>query len=176
MKTLDLLRFLLLNLSVVFSAGLLFVNVYNSVVDAANWGSHLPNSVEAARAYFKAADPGTFFRIASPLSQVIALGALIACWNCGPTMRALCGLALTAAVASDVMTFAYFYPRNDVLFHRPLQGSMDAVRSAVTQWSAMNWVRSATVAVGVLMALASLTTFARTIGVDVRHVARQATA
>jgi len=71
------LRTTVLALAVTFAAGLLFVNVYNSVVDATHWGSNVPVSIESARAYFKAATPGTFFRVASPLNQILALAALL---------------------------------------------------------------------------------------------------
>ena len=69
MKTLVIARNLCLSLSVTFAAGLLFVNVYNSLVDAPNWGHSLPGSIEAARSYYSAADPGSFFRVFSPLNQ-----------------------------------------------------------------------------------------------------------
>jgi len=161
MKTIDSNRFVLLTLSLVFAAGLLFVNVYNSVVDAANWGSTLPNSIEAARAYFKNADPGTFYRVASPLNQLICLVALVLCWKVSPRLRLLCGIALALAVANDMFTFAYFFPRNAVLFEQPIAGNMDAIRSAASEWITMNWVRSASVAVNVVVAAMALATFLR---------------
>ncbi|MBV6457660.1 MAG: hypothetical protein HONBIEJF_00777 [Fimbriimonadaceae bacterium] len=161
MKTIDTTRFFLLTLSLVFAAGLLFVNIYNSVVDAANWGSLVPNSIEAARAYYKNADPGTFYRIASPLNQLIGLLALVFCWKLGPRMRLLCGIALAVAVANDMFTFAYFFPRNAVLFEQPVAGNLDAIRHTASEWIAMNWVRSATVAVNVGVSVVALATFLR---------------
>lgn len=161
MKTIDTTRFVLLTLSIVFAAGLLFVNVYNSVVDAANWGSLAPGSIEAARNYFKNADPGTFYRIASPVNQLICLLSLVFCWKVSPRLRLLCAVALAVAVANDMFTFAYFFPRNAVLFEQPIAGNLDAIRNAASEWIAMNWVRSATVAVNVGIAVMALTTFLR---------------
>ena len=151
MTTQDSLRVALLTLAITFAAGLLFVNVYNSVVDVPNWSS----SIQAARAYFESATPGTFFRVASPVNQGIALVALILCWRVDSSLRYWCLAGLGLAVAGDMLTMSYFYPRNAILF----QGSAtdgDAVRQALSQWATMNWVRSVGVGLNVLVNFGAL--------------------
>jgi len=155
LKTLGVARKLCLSLSVTFAAGLLFVNVYNSIVDAPNWGHSLPASIEAARSYYSAANPGTFFRIISPLNQAIAVLGLVLCWKTSPRVRLFCGLALVVTVSMDVLTFGYFYPRNAVLFASPVTDP-STIRLAHAQWTAMNWVRSAVIALNLVLAFAAL--------------------
>jgi len=155
MKTLGAVRNLCLALSVTFAAGLLFVNVYNSVVDAPNWGHSLPASMEAARSYYSAANPGNFFRVVSPLNQVFALLSLLLCWKASPRVRLFCGLALVVTVSLDVLTFGYFYPRNAIMFTSPIT-DLGAIRLAYAQWTAMNWVRSAGIALNLGFAFAAL--------------------
>jgi hypothetical protein len=133
-----MIRSILLAATATTAAGLLFVNIYNSVVDAPNWGANLPHSIETARAYFAAANPGTFYRIASPLNQVLAFIALILSWR---NNRYVAVSLLLSAILADILTFGYFYPRNDVMFVNPVNES--AVRIAWEQWSTMNWVRTA---------------------------------
>ena len=41
-------------LSISIASGILFVNLYTSLIDAKSWGSDIPNSIAAAREYFKA--------------------------------------------------------------------------------------------------------------------------
>ncbi|HTE29652.1 MAG TPA: hypothetical protein VK666_04710 [Chryseolinea sp.] len=147
-----MIRLILLGLYVAIVAGLLFVNLYNSLVDAPNWGADMPNSLLAARHYFTVANPGHFFRIFSPINQVLALIAVIVCWKFG-NVRYLAIGSLVLAVAADLLTFAYFYPRNEIIFTAPIETSMDTIRLAWEQWSAMNWVRSAMCAVNVVLAL-----------------------
>ena len=137
-----MIRKLLLMFAVSFAAGLLFVNIYTSVVDAPNWGRDIPASLMAAREYFKVANPGTFFRIFSPVNQIITLLALVVCWRASMQVRIFCALALGCAILADVMTFAFFYPRNEVLFVAPIDANLEAVRSAWSQWSSVNWIRS----------------------------------
>lgn len=156
MKTLDTARHLAVALSVTFAAGLLFTNVYNSVVDAHSWGHALPGSIQTARDYFSSRDPGDFYRFASPINQLISLVALALCWKAGGRVRAFCAAALVLAVLSDMFTFAYFYPRNHIMFEAPLQAGFDAVRRAQSEWAAMNWVRSAGVALNLVMAFGGL--------------------
>ena len=148
-------RIILLSLSAATTAGLLFVNVYNSVVDAANWNAALPDSIIAAREYFKVASPGTFFRIVSPAGQILALVTVIACWNYG-RLRYIALGTLLLAVFADALTFGYFYPRLDIMFTAPLESNGEGIRHAVEQWSSMNWFRSAMCAVNTFLAFTTL--------------------
>ena len=141
------LRKLSLALAISLAAGLLFVNIYTSVVDARNWGANIPASIQTARDYFKTANPGAFFRIFSPANQAAGLLALVLCWRAGKKVRIYCAIALVCAVVLDLFTFAYFYPRNDIMFKSPIDTNLDAIKAAWEQWSAMNWLRSAVCAV-----------------------------
>src|SRR5258708_38902003 len=147
----NFMRKLILILTAIFATGLLFVNVYSSVVDARNWGSDIPNSLMAARAYMSVTNPGNFFRVVSPMSQVIALLALIICWRAGTRVRVYCAIALVLAVSVDLLTFAYFYPRNDIMFVAPLNPDTEVLKTAWTGWTTVNWLRSGILAVQVII-------------------------
>lgn len=151
-----MIRLIFLGLFSITASGLLFVNLYNSLVDAPNWGVDLPNSLQAARQYFTAHNPGDFYRVFSPLNQVLALIAVIVCWKAGRD-RYIALAALAFAIIADVFTFGYFYPRNEIMFVASLEAGADAARQAWEQWSAMNWVRSAICAVTATLALIQLT-------------------
>lgn len=150
-----MIRYVILGLSAAVAAGLLFVNVYNSVVDAANWTSALPNSVVAAREYFTVANPGHFYRMVSPFNQVLALSAMLLVWK-NPRARYLALASLVLAVSADIFTFGYFYPRNEILFTGPLTSNIDTLRLAADQWATMNWVRSFVCATNAILAFAIL--------------------
>jgi hypothetical protein len=152
-----MIRTVILGLSAATAAGLLFVNVYNSVIDAANWSSALPNSVLAAREYFSVANPGHFFRMVSPFNQILALVAVLLCWKHGRA-RYMALASLVLAVAADIFTFGYFYPRNEILFTGPLTNNVDTLRLAAEQWTSMNWFRSAMCATNTILAFTILIT------------------
>jgi hypothetical protein len=152
-----MIRLILLGLSAATAAGILFVNLYNSIIDAPNWGADLPNSLLAARQYFTVVNPGDFFRIISPINQVLALIAVIVCWKFGRERYIAIG-SLVLAILADVLTFGYFYPRNEILFVAPIEASMDTIRLAWEQWSTMNWFRSAMCAMNAVLALTVLVT------------------
>ena len=147
-------RQVVLWLAVIVIGGMLGANVYTSAVDARNWGSNIPTSLNTARAYFSVVNPGSFFRIASPIAQVLALLALILCWDV-PGARLFAGIALAANVTGDLMTFAYFYPRNAIMFTNPMNAG--AAAHAWRGWTAMNHLRSAVVLAALLAELATLT-------------------
>ena len=58
--------------SIILASGLFFTNTYNSLIDARSWGSAIPHSIAVTREYYSHVNPGNFFRIFSPLNQVLA--------------------------------------------------------------------------------------------------------
>lgn len=146
-----MIRPILFGLSAATTSGLLFVNLYSSIVDAPNWGADIPNSIMDARKYFGVSNPGDFFRIFSPANQVLAVVAVILCWK---NNRYIALASLAAAILLDVMTFGYFYPRNEIMFLNAMDEN--AVRIAWQEWSAMNWFRSALCAVNATLAFVIL--------------------
>lgn len=149
-----ILRRTVMYLAITTLGCVLGANLYNSVVDAPNWGASIPESVVTTRRYFAVADPGTYFRVASPAAQVATLIALIVCWRVGGRVRVLAAGALALAVAGDVLTFGYFYPRNALLFD-PATSAV-ALARAWAEWSTMNYVRSAIVAAALICELSAL--------------------
>lgn len=145
---------IVLFLSITVASGILAANVYTSVVDAPSWGSNIPESLQTARDYFKSGNPGKFFRVASPLNQVLALIALVLFWKSVPSARMFLGIALGCYILTDAFTFAYFYPRNDIMF---VNGTDPALMSkAWSEWNAMNWLRSLIIFAGVCASFVSL--------------------
>lgn len=142
-------------ISIVFMTSVLSVNVYNSVVDTKNWGANIPDSILTARNYFTVANPGTFFRVASPLNQLFALAALVVCWKSGKRVRLYFGLAFLIAVLVEAMTFAFFFPRNEILFIGA-ESNVDVLTKAWSEWSRMNWVRNLLLAFGLVCSIKGL--------------------
>ncbi len=145
----------ILFLSLALASGLLFTNIYNSMIDAKLWGTDIPRSIETAREYLKAVNPGNFFRIFSPINQVLALVALVLFWKSSPTVRIYLGITLVLYVLSELFTFSYFYPRNDIMFKNSLT-DIDAIRKAWTGWNSMNRLRSFILFAGIIFSFMAL--------------------
>jgi len=140
---------IIISIGIVLASGLLFVNLYTSIVDVTSWGGDVPRSAQVAGEYFKNVNPGHFFRIFSPMNQLVGLLLLIVCWKLGKQARWLCAGALLAALVAESLTFMYFYPRNEIILGQGQDAA--AVAQAVKEWAAMNWVRSGLVLVEVLL-------------------------
>ncbi len=145
---------IILFLSIAVASGALFINVYNSVVDAASWGSHIPESIETARQYYSTVTPATFLRVFSPLNQLLGLLALILFWKTAPSVRKYLAIALAMYIITDVLTFGYFYPRIAIMFETGT--NVEVLTQAWQEWSAMNWMRSFIILVGVSLSALSL--------------------
>ncbi|HEY1869640.1 MAG TPA: DUF1772 domain-containing protein [Chitinophagaceae bacterium] len=151
-----MLKIIFLFASILVASGLLMTNMYNSIVDAKAWGYNIPASIQTTREYFKAVNPGNFFRIFSPLNQVLSLLVLILFWKSSSAIRLYLGLAFIFYVTADILTFAYFYPRNDILFKGAQLADVELLRTTSKQWVQMNWVRSSIVLIGVFFSFLAL--------------------
>jgi hypothetical protein len=92
----------------------------------------------------------------SPVNQVLGLLVLILFWKASSSIRLCLGAAFLLYLAADAMTFAYFYPRNDLLFKTATLTDTELLKRTVAEWSAMNWVRSLIVAAGVFFSCLSM--------------------
>jgi hypothetical protein len=150
------MKTIILFVSISIASGLLFVNIYTSLVDARSWGGDIPNSIATAREYFKTVSLGNFFRLVSPVNQVLGLLVLILFWKSAPSIRLCLGAALVLYILGDVFTFAYFYPRNDIMFKTAQLSDVDLLRKTVAEWSTMNWIRSLIILAGLFFSCISM--------------------
>lgn len=147
---------IILFLSITCMAGIAFANMYNSIVDTTSWIANVPSSVEVFRQYFQHINPGNFFRIFSPVNQLLALLAIIFFWKVSSRIRLFLIIAFLLAVLGDVITFVYFYPRNDMLMNLPIHGNTKKFTEILKQWRAMNWVRTLVLLIGLLFSFMGL--------------------
>src|ERR1700676_821661 len=154
------LRLLVVAIALVFSAMLLGTGVYQNVVDAPNYMG-APTSLEHARGFYHATNPGMFFRWLVPTTQLFLLLALVVNWKPAPDTRWKLGGALVFLVLTDMVTFRFHYPRNDILFVAPLTKSPEYYDQVVRQWAIGNYARVALILVSVALVLMSLFGFAR---------------
>lgn len=126
---------------------------YESVVMAPNYAANVPTSLEHAKEFFSVANPGNFFRVVAPLTQITLLITLVLNWRGAPERRWWIFAALLLAIATDVMTFSFHYPRNAILFTDPMHTSPDVLRTAAGEWLYGNYVRVALLLSGFLCAL-----------------------
>ena len=143
-------------LAVIGLGMLLGASAYESIVMAPNYAGRVPESLEHARGFFVASNPGMFFRVFAPATQVVLLLALVLNWQVKHVRWWLLG-ALVALVMTDVITFTFHYPRNALMFERPFdQVSVAQLQEAARQWGLGNYVRVALLAVAILGALRGL--------------------
>lgn len=141
---------LVLYASVAFSSGLFFTNIYNSIVNAANWESNIPTSIKATKDFFVVANPGTFFQLIDPTNLILIIVALIIFWKKSTSIRLYLGIALLCFITSMILTFTYFYPRNEIMFLSEQLPDPEILKIAASEWGRMNWIRSLIWLVGLI--------------------------
>jgi uncharacterized membrane protein len=153
------LRLLSAAIVLVVSGILLGACVYESVVLAPNLQG-APTSLEHARGFYHVTNPGVFFRVVSPATQLFLLVALVCNWKARGTRWSLAG-ALVLAILADVITFKFHYPRNAILFLAPLTGPAANLDRVATEWAAGNYVRIALILTAFILVMASVIRIAR---------------
>ncbi|HEX5154588.1 MAG TPA: DUF1772 domain-containing protein [Parafilimonas sp.] len=132
---------IVLYVSVAFSSGLFFTLIYNSIVNAANWESNIPQSITATKDFFVVANPGTFFKMIDPTNMLLIVLALIFFWKKSTSIRLYLGIALLCYISSMILTFTYFYPRNEIMFLSEQLPDTETLKKAASEWGRMGWVR-----------------------------------
>ena len=154
----------ILFLSIIIASGLVMVTVYNTLVDAKSWSSDIPASIQAARDYYKHVDPRRFYAFMGPPNLLLSLLTIILFWKDGVSLRLYFGASFLLYAAIVILTFTYFIPRDLILFTWPIQDHLEEIKTAASQWSQMNWVRTLLGFVGVLSSFKGLDTFYKTRG------------
>ena len=62
-----------------------------------------------------------------------------------------------------VLTFAYFVPRGLILFTWPIPDHLAEIRTAVSQWGHVNWLRTLLALASVLLSFKGLDSYYRTL-------------
>jgi len=154
------LRLLSVAIALVLSAMLLGTGVYQNVVDAPNYMG-APASLEHARGFYHATNPGMFFRAMVPAAQLFLLLAIVCNWRPAKAARWKLTSALVALILTDVITFRFHYPRNQILFDAPLTNSPAYYDGIVTEWAIGNYVRVALILIAVALVMVSAIRVAR---------------
>jgi uncharacterized membrane protein len=139
---------------------LLGAAVYESIVVAPNLQG-APASLEHARGFYHVTNPGVFFRVLSPATQLFLLVALVCNWKPTPGTRWRLAAALALAILADVITFKFHYPRNAILFIAPLTNAPADLNRVAAEWATGNYVRIVLIFTAALLAMASMIRIAR---------------
>ena len=136
------LQTIVLYLAIIINSGVLFVNGYNSIVEAPNWGANMPASMEIARSYFAEKSPQDFFKIVGIVIHILGINCVIRFWKTDKQIRFYAISALALILLIDLLTFTYFFPRNDIMFALNGTADIQTLLNAWKDWEIMNWVRS----------------------------------
>jgi hypothetical protein len=106
-------------------------------------------------------EPRGVFRWLVPTTQLLLLVAIVCNWRPAPGTRWRLGGALALLVLTDMITFRFHYPRNDILFVAPLTQPPAYYDHVVTEWAIGNYVRVALILIAVVLAMVSTIRIAR---------------
>ena len=150
---------LLSTLALLGLALMLGATIYESVVMAPNYERDIPTSIELARQFLKRTTPAHFFRIITPLTQLLLLASLVPSWQI-PDARWRLLTAIGVLVLLDIITFTFHYPRLGIMFKAPMPEDPARLRRAAREWAVGNIVRAVLLAGALLSAFQAVTILA----------------
>jgi hypothetical protein len=140
---------------------LLGAAVYEAVVMAPNYALGT-RSLEHVRGFFVVSTPASFFRVLAPVAQLLLALSVAFSWRASPhRAKWLLLAALGIAVATDVATFTFHYPRNQVLFSAPLDRPSSELQRIAQEWAWGNDVRILLLVAAVIVAFSALRALTR---------------
>lgn len=150
---------LILFFSIISASGLVMITIYNLIVDAKSWGADIPASILTVRDYYKHVDPRKFFAIIAPINQMLILLTIILFWKDGKSLRIYFSISFALYAVIAILTFAYFIPRDIIIFSSPIAGHTEEIKTALSQWEVMQWVRSLLGLAGILFSFKGLDSY-----------------
>jgi len=145
-------------LSVICASGLVMVTIYNLIVDAKSWGSEIPASIITVRDYYKHVDPRNFFAIIAPINMVLIVLSIILFWKDSVIRTYLC-ISFLLYLIIAALTFVYFIPRDRIILTMPIGGHTEQIKTALSQWKNMNWLRTLFGLAGVMFTIKGIDRF-----------------
>lgn len=142
-------REILLTLDVIGLGMLLGGGVYESVIMNPNYRANIPQSLEQLRSFMKVKTPANFFRIISPVTMLSLLITVVVCWG-SVSERWWYVTAFATLIVADLITYAFHYPRNKVLFIDPLSSDTELLRRLAREWQTGNKVRIILLVIAIL--------------------------
>ena len=149
-------REFLLIIAVMSLGALLGGGLYDTLVNGPNFRVGIPASLEHFRLFMSVANPGSFFRLVAPVTQISILLSLILNWKHQSNRKWWLLAALILVASGDIITFTYHYPRNAILFREPLNTAPETLQKAANEWVLANYVRLALVAGAMVCAIKAL--------------------
>ena len=132
---------------------------YQFVADVPNWTGLA--ALEHYRAVHQLTNPGTFFQMIVPATLLSLLVALVCNWRPVPVTRWMLAGALALLILTDVITFTFHHPRNEILFGAPLTQPPAYYARVVSEWVIGNYVRVALILIAIVLVIASMIRVAR---------------
>jgi len=137
--------------AIVFDTFIVYPNVFNDV----------PRSLEIAMAFASARGPGDFFPPVGNLAILTGVGALILGWRVN-SARYWILASVIVIVAEGLLSIAFFWPRNTILFEEGITvHSVAHLQQTAREFEVGHWLRLAMSAAAAAFSFMGFLTFYR---------------
>jgi hypothetical protein len=115
--------------------------IMETFINFPNWFHHIPPSLDTAKNFLQARNPGQFFQTLYPLSILAGIAFVIVGWKIKPARNFIL-TALVLSVSIEVLTIAFIYPLLRIMIvDGSALHSAEVLKQTAQQFTTLNYIR-----------------------------------
>jgi uncharacterized membrane protein len=133
--------------------------IMETFINFPNWFHNIPTSLDAAKNFLQARNPGQFFQTLYPLAILTGMAFVILGWKIKPARNFILA-AIVLSVGVEVVTFAFIYPLLRIMIvDGTAVHSVEVLKQTAERFMTLNYVRMFFFLIAQLLSLIGLWKF-----------------
>ena len=133
--------------------------IMETFINFPNWFHNIPTSLDAAKNFLQARNPGQFFQTLYPLAILTGIAFVILGWKIKPARNFILA-ALVLSVGLEALTFAFIYPLLRIMIvDGTAVHSVEVLKQTAVRFMTLNYVRMFFFLIAELLSLIGLWKF-----------------
>jgi hypothetical protein len=115
--------------------------IMETFINFPNWFHNIPTSLDAAKNFLQARNPGQFFQVLFPLAILTGMAFVILGWKIKPARNFILA-AVVLSVGIQVATFTFIYPLLRIMIvDGTTVHSVEVLKQTAQQFMTLNYIR-----------------------------------
>ena len=115
--------------------------IMETFINFPNWFHNIPTSLDTAKNFLQARQPGQFFQTLYPLAILAGIAFVIIGWKIKPARNFILA-AIVLSVGLEVITFSFIYPMLRIMIREgSAVHSVEVLKQTAQQFTTLNYIR-----------------------------------
>jgi hypothetical protein len=115
--------------------------IMETFINFPNWFHNIPTSLDTAKNFLQARQPGQFFQTLYPLAMLMGIAFVIIGWKIKPARNFILA-AIVLSVCLESITFSFIYPMLRIMIREgSAVHSVEVLKQTAQQFTTLNYIR-----------------------------------